>query len=115
METQPTMNPPTSTVPGVLPEPTPDERDADDHAMRAQVKRLARPHRSGGWVIERASLLAGGARFDGAVAWIEAHGGIPELPAAPRAQLGLHSRRTTEVRAPLRFVLPAGALAEPAA
>src|SRR4051795_7207066 len=100
---------------GVLPESPGVESNADDHAMRARVKRLARPHRSGGWVIERASLLAGGARFDGAVAWIEAHGGTPELPTAPSAQPGLHSRRTTEVRAPLRFVLPAGALAEPAA
>src|SRR3954471_19239645 len=104
------MNPPSSTVLRVLPEPTLDERDADDHAMRGRVKRLARPHRSGGWVIERATLLAGGTRFDGAVAWIEAHGGIPELPAVPRSQGGLHSPRATEVRAPLRFVLPASAL-----
>jgi hypothetical protein len=110
METRPTTNPPSSTIPGVPAEPAGDESNADDHAMRARVKRLARPHRSGGWVIERASLLAGGARFDGAVAWIEAHGGIPELPTAPSAQPGLHSRRTTEVRAPLRFVLPASAL-----
>jgi hypothetical protein len=110
METQPTMNPPSSTIPAVLPEPARDERDAEDDAMRVQVTRLARPHRSGGWVVERASLLAGGTRLDGAVTWIEAHGGIPELPTAPSAQLGLHSRRTTEVRAPLRFVLPASAL-----
>jgi hypothetical protein len=34
------------------------------------------------------------------------HGGH----AVPSARLGLHSRRTTEVRAPLRFVLPASAL-----
>src|SRR3954463_12472031 len=94
----------------VLPASPGVESPADDDAMRAQVKRLARPHRSGGWVIERATLLAAGARFDGAVAWIEAHGGIPELPAAPRSQGGLHSPRATEVRAPLRFVLPAGAL-----
>jgi hypothetical protein len=110
METQPTMNPPSSTIPTVRPEPARDEGNTEDDAMRARVTSLARPHRSGGWVVERASLLAGGVRLDGAVAWIEAHGGIPELPTAPSAQLGLHSRRTTEVRAPLRFVLPAGAL-----
>jgi hypothetical protein len=74
------------------------------------VKRLARPHRSGGWVVERAALLAGGAEFGGALAWIEAHGGISESPAVPRSRGGLHGPRATEVRAPLRFVLPAGAL-----
>jgi hypothetical protein len=104
------MNPPSSTIPAVLPEPARDGGNAEDDAMRARVTCLARPHRSGGWVVERASLLAGGIRLDGAVAWIEAHGGIPELPPAPSAKPGLHSRRTTEVRAPLRFVLPAGAL-----
>ena len=83
----------------------------DDDAMRAQVKRAARPDRSGGWVIERATLLAGGAGFDDAVAWIEAHGGVPELPAASRPSRGLHSPRGAEGAAPLRFVLPAAALA----
>jgi hypothetical protein len=82
----------------------------DDDATRAQVKRAARPDRSGGWVIERASLLAGGADFGAAVAWIEAHGGVAELPAAPRMQRGLHSPRAIEEVAPLRFVLPADAL-----
>ncbi|MEA2281166.1 MAG: hypothetical protein QOK21_1773 [Solirubrobacteraceae bacterium] len=110
MHTEPEMNPPRPPAPGVLPEPTPVDSDARDDATRARIKRLARPHRSGGWVIERASLLAGGPGFDGAMAWIETHGGMPELPTAPRAQLGLHSRRVAEVRAPLRFVLPASAL-----
>jgi hypothetical protein len=86
------------------------ESTADDDAMRARVKRLARPHRSGGWVIERATLLAGGAALDGAVAWIEAQGGIPEMPTSPSAQRGLHSPRRTHGGAPLRFVLPANAL-----
>jgi len=106
----PTLNPQSSAVSEGLPEPAEAESNTEDDAMRARVKRLARPHRSGGWVIERATLLAAGARFDGAVAWIEAHGGIPELPAAPRTHGGLHSPRATQVRAPLRFVLPAGAL-----
>jgi hypothetical protein len=79
-------------------------------ATGAEVKRLARPHRSGGWVVERASLLAGGTDFGAAVAWIEAHGGVAELPAAPRIQGGLHSPRGVETVAPLRFVLPAEAL-----
>jgi hypothetical protein len=94
---------------GVL-EPAAAESNTEDDAMRARVKRLARRHRSGGWVIERAALLAGGAEFGGALAWIEAHGGVPELPAAPRSQGGLHSPRATEVHAPLRFVLSASAL-----
>jgi hypothetical protein len=99
----------TSTSSVVLPEPERAESDGDDDAMRARVKRLARPHRSGGWVIERATLLAGGAAFDGAMAWIEAHGGTPELPAVPTGQRGLHGPRAAEALAPLRFVLPADA------
>jgi hypothetical protein len=97
-------------VPEVLLRPATAERNPEDDAMRIRVKRIARPHGSGGWVIERAAILAGGAEFSGALAWIEAHGGISESPAAPRSLTGLHSLRATEARAPLRFVLPAGAL-----
>jgi hypothetical protein len=83
----------------------------DDEAMRVLVTRLARPHRSGGRAIERASLLSSGADFDAAMVWIEAHGGQPELPAASRSSGGLHSARLSgHAPAPLRFVLPAGAL-----
>ncbi len=83
----------------------------DDDAMRLLVTRLARPHRSGGRAIERASLLSSGADFDSALAWITAHGGEPELPAASRSSGGLHSaQHGGRVPAPLRFVLPAGAL-----
>jgi hypothetical protein len=110
MQMPPTMNPHSSAATEVRPEPAEAGNNTEDDAMRTRVKRLARPHRSGGWVIERATLLAAGARFDGAVAWIEAHGGISELPAVPRSQGGLHSPRAAEVRAPLRFVLPDGAL-----
>ena len=110
MLTQPALTPPRSAVPEVLTVPPGVERNAEDDAMQARLTRLARPHRSGGWVIERASLLAGGTAFDGAVAWIEAHGGMPELPAAASGPRGLHSRRATEVRAPLRYVLPDRAL-----
>jgi hypothetical protein len=102
---QPSTATPDSGAPG----PARVASNADDEATRAQVKRAARPHRSGGWVIERATLLAGGAAFDAAVAWIDAHGGVPELPATPRLQRGLHSPRAVEGAAPLRFVLPADA------
>jgi hypothetical protein len=61
-------------------------------------------------VVERASLLAGGPEFGAAVAWIEAHGGVPEMLATPRVQRGLHSARAVEGAAPLRFMLPAEAL-----
>jgi hypothetical protein len=80
-----------------------------DDAMRDRLKRLARADRSGGWVIERATLLAGGSAFEGAVAWIEAHGGAPEMAAPAQAQRGLHSARATGSGTPLRFVLPADA------
>ena len=81
-----------------------------DEAMKAQVKRVARAHRSGGWVVERATLLAVGHDFGAAVAWIEAHGGVPELPADSSTHGGLHSQRAAEDATPLRFVLPAAAL-----
>lgn len=91
-------------------EPAAMESDVGDEAMKAQVKRVARAHRSGGWVVERATLLAVGHDFGAAVAWIVAHGGVPELPAASRAHGGLHSQRAVEDATPLRFVLPTAAL-----
>jgi hypothetical protein len=89
----------------------------DDDAIRALVTRLARPHPSGGEVIERAAILAAGADSAAVMAWITAHAGVPEvaaLAAAPRH--GLHGARLgnsggAESSTPLRFVLPAGALA----
>ena len=84
----------------------------DDEGLRLLVTRLARPHRSGGRAIERASLLSSGSDFDAAITWIEAHGGEPELPAVSRSSGGLHSDRqgVSGGSAPLRWVLPAGAL-----
>ena len=83
----------------------------DDAEISALVTRLARPHASGGVVIERAAILAEGADFSAVMEWIIAHGGKPEttLSAAPRR--GLHGSRLndssgTESRPPLRFVLP---------
>ena len=87
----------------------------DDDAIRALLTRLARPDASGGDVIERAAILAEGPNFAAIMAWVMAHGGKPEA-ATPTAHTGgLHGSRMMEgaetPRAPLRFVLPAGALA----
>ena len=85
----------------------------DDDAILALVTRLARPHRAGGQVIERAAIMAAGTDSPAVVAWILAHAGEPEQSAstAPR---GLHGARLTDAggppRAPQRFVLPAGVL-----
>ena len=86
----------------------------DDEARRL-VKRLARPHRSGGEVVERAAILASGSDSTAVIAWITAHEGTPEAPAAPRAMQGLHASRSndaggTEPGTALRYILPPGAL-----
>jgi hypothetical protein len=86
--------------------------DAEIHAL---VKRLARPHSSGGDVVERAALLASG-DFAAAMAWIADHGGVAEAMTSGAPRRGLHGPRLglsagTEPRTPVRFVLPAGALA----
>ncbi len=86
--------------------------DAEIHAL---VKRLARPHSSGGDVVERAALLASGGDFAAVMVWITDHAGVAEtMDEAPRH--GLHGPRVdlsggSDSRVPLRFVLPAGALA----
>jgi hypothetical protein len=88
----------------------------DDDTIRALVTRLARPHSSGGEVIERAAILAEGADFAAVMAWITAHDGIAETQVAKAPSHGLHGSRLSysggaEPRTPHRFVLPAGALA----
>jgi hypothetical protein len=88
----------------------------DDDAIRALLTRLARPHASGGEVIERAAILAEGADFAAVMTWITAHAGVAEAQAATSPRHGLHGSRLSsssgaELRTPLRFVLPAGALA----
>jgi len=87
----------------------------DDEAIRTLLRRLARPHSSGGHVVERATLLAEGAEFPAVMAWIGAHAGVAEtgIGAAPRR--GLHGARTSsgqdaEQLKPRRYVLPAGSL-----
>ncbi len=87
----------------------------DDESIRTLLRRLARPHGSGGKVIERAAILAEGSESEAVLAWIAAHDGQPEdLPPAV-AGGGLHSARLTDSSAmrsakPRRYVLPPGAL-----
>jgi hypothetical protein len=89
----------------------------DDDAIRELVTRLARPHPSGGEVIERAGILAAGADSAVVMAWIADHDGVPEAAAAAPGSSGLHGARLggrgaqSATPVPLRFVLPAGALA----
>jgi hypothetical protein len=89
---------------------------AGDAEIRALVKRLARPHSSGGDVVERAALLASGCDFAAVMAWIADHAGVAEAIVSEAPRRGLHGPRLglsggVEPRTPLRFVLPAGALA----
>ena len=84
----------------------------ENDAICTLVTRLARPHASGGEVVERAALLAEGGNFAAVMAWIADHGGEPEPTAVSSATGGLHGdRRGTAAHSPRRFVLPAGALA----
>jgi len=87
----------------------------DEDEIRALLKRLARPHASGGVVVERAAILAEGAHFTEIMTWVMAHGGEAEAAVAAPAGGGLHGSRitdggSTQPRTPLRFVLPPGAL-----
>jgi len=88
----------------------------DDDEIRTVVKRLSRPHPSGGEVIERAAILAAGGDYQAIMAWIMGHDGQAEAVVAAAPKGGLHGSRisyTTDAaaQAPVRFVLPAGALA----
>jgi hypothetical protein len=90
-------------------------RDMDDDAIRALVTRLARPHPSGGKVIERAAIFAEGSDSDEVIAWIIAHAGKPETRASASRGGGLHGSRLSssggaDSETPARFVLPAGTL-----
>jgi hypothetical protein len=88
----------------------------DDAAIRALLTRLARPHASGGEVVERAAILAEGAEFPAIMAWITDHAGVPEATLATLPSQGLHGSRMSgggavQPSKPLRYVLPAGTLA----
>jgi hypothetical protein len=86
----------------------------DDDEIRAVVKRLSRPYASGGEVIERAAILAAGGDFQAIMAWIVAHDGRAEAAAPTAPGRGLHGSRYSigaDDATPVRFLLPAGALA----
>lgn len=87
------------------PDAAPTSPDAD---MQAIVRRLARPSRAGGHVIERAAIVAEGSDFRAIEAWILEHGGKGETPPAPVGR-GLFAERTTRADPlPTRYLLPAG-------
>jgi hypothetical protein len=76
------------------------------------VRRLARPHVSGGMVIERSVILAEGANSAAIMSWISDHGGVAESTASSTRSRGLHGPRASDPRADAparRFVLPAQA------
>jgi hypothetical protein len=87
----------------------------DDLAIAALVKRLSRPHASGGVVIERAAILAAGPDSPAILDWITAHSGTPDTATSTTPSRGLYGSRINDgdnpaERHPLRFVLPPGAL-----
>lgn len=87
----------------------------DDGAIAALMTRLARPHPSGGQVVERAAIMAAGSDSRAVIAWIISHSGAPETsPSATSTRGGLHGSRlgapAEERCVPRRYVLPAGAL-----
>jgi hypothetical protein len=85
----------------------------DEASIRAVVARLARPHASGGMVIERAAIVAEGGSATEVVDWIIGRAGHGEAARPPRTG-GLHgagsSAAVPEDGPPLRYILPAGVL-----
>ena len=88
----------------------------DNTEINKLVADLARPHPSGGVVIERAAIMAAGGDFPAIIEWITAHDGTPESVAPSRKSSGLHGGRISGggqapvSGKPVRYVLPAGAL-----
>jgi hypothetical protein len=86
----------------------------DEHDIRAAVKSLARPRAGGGYVIERAAILAAGDEATAIEAWILAHQGAAEELPTTDARGGLHGHRDealrTAGRSPRRYLLPSDAL-----
>ena len=78
----------------------------------ALVARLARPHISGGMVIERAVILAEGHNSAAILSWISDHGGVADATAKTTRTQGLHGPRAGaagDSGPPRRFLLPASA------
>jgi hypothetical protein len=87
----------------------------DDEAIHSVVKRLSRQHPSGGYVIERAAIVAEGADSQEILEWIASHDGRPEAQVSSAPSGGLHRERMEAGRAtssagPRRYVLPPGAV-----
>jgi hypothetical protein len=87
----------------------------DDDAVREVVVRLARPHRNGGYVVDRAAILAEGADAVAILAWIIASAGVPEAASTSSKNRGLYgslfsAEGTAPPKNPARYILPAGAL-----
>ena len=87
----------------------------EDTEIQELVTRLARPHRSGGKVIERVAILAAGADFDAVMRWIMDRDGVAETAVAKKAPRGIHAMRYHDTEgdappAPARFILPPGAI-----
>jgi len=85
-----------------------------DEAIGELVKRLSRPHGSGGRVIERSVILAEGSESRAILGWITDHDGVGDSSAPTARGGGLHGGgRQASVAAPdapaKRFVLPAAA------
>jgi hypothetical protein len=83
-------------------------------AIGARVRRLARPHASGGMVIERSVILAEGSDSEAILTWISDHDGVGDSTVASTRSGGLHGARgeTDAGRddgPARRFVLPARA------
>ncbi len=82
------------------------------------VRRLARPHPSGGMVIERSVILAEGSGSAAILAWIHDHDGVGDSTVASTRGGGLHGSRGSGVPAARqdaparRFVLPARVFSE---
>ncbi len=81
-------------------------------AIGVLVRRLARPHTSGGMVIERSVILAEGSDSGAILSWISEHDGVADSTVAPARSSGLHGLRETprlDSAPARRFVLPAHA------
>ncbi len=79
-------------------------------ATASLVRRLARPHGSGGMVIERSVILAEGANSAAMLRWIADHDAVAESSAFSTRNPGLHGPRASDPRQdgpPRRYVLPA--------
>jgi hypothetical protein len=99
--------------PNTPPEPMPREPEAATDPTEALIRRLARPHPSGGVVIERSVILAEGTRSAAILSWISGHDGVADS-TTPTSSRGLHGRAASDPRPdapPRRFVLPRHAFA----